>query len=459
MKKWPIQCAVNGRKKTVQVHIWDFGGQEIYHATHQFFLTPKSIYLFVWEARREEHYRDFDYWFSVINLLSDDSPILVVMNKSDERTKEIDHFSLQEKYPNIVGFYRISCLTDDGVQELTDKIIEIASGLSHIGDVWPGVWVDVRNQIEVKKCDYIHFSGFKKLCQAHGLNETNTKFLSAYLHQLGVLLHFQDDKILKNTVILDPEWGTDAIYQVLDTRQVQDQKGTFSFQELETIWDSQKYPSEKHIELLQLMIKFELCFQIQDSENYIVPELLPAERVAYNWTTTDNLCFEYHFPFMPAGILSRFIARNHAIIHANCYWKNGVILERDKSRALVIDLPLDRKIKIAIDGPFKRELLGMIRNEFDLIFKSLNNIAVDEMIPCFCEVCREDAKNPHLFNYATIKKFIEKGKKVIPLKKVQRTSIYMNWSEASAKRKIQTKTLCGDTCIFTRCISKVNRSM
>jgi len=27
------------------VNIWDFGGQEIYHATHQFFLTHRSLYL------------------------------------------------------------------------------------------------------------------------------------------------------------------------------------------------------------------------------------------------------------------------------------------------------------------------------------------------------------------------------------------------------------------------------
>ena len=29
-----------------RVNIWDFGGQEIYHATHQFFLTKRSLYLF-----------------------------------------------------------------------------------------------------------------------------------------------------------------------------------------------------------------------------------------------------------------------------------------------------------------------------------------------------------------------------------------------------------------------------
>ncbi|MBE9595057.1 MAG: 50S ribosome-binding GTPase, partial [Proteobacteria bacterium] len=29
----------------IQVHFWDFGGQEIMHATHQFFLSKRSLYI------------------------------------------------------------------------------------------------------------------------------------------------------------------------------------------------------------------------------------------------------------------------------------------------------------------------------------------------------------------------------------------------------------------------------
>ena len=33
----------NGRR--FRLNVWDFGGQEIYHATHQFFLTRRSLYV------------------------------------------------------------------------------------------------------------------------------------------------------------------------------------------------------------------------------------------------------------------------------------------------------------------------------------------------------------------------------------------------------------------------------
>ncbi len=37
--------------------------------------------------------------------------------------------------------------------------------------------------------------------------------LSGYLHNLGMCLHFQDDDVLAKTVILNPTWGTDAVYR------------------------------------------------------------------------------------------------------------------------------------------------------------------------------------------------------------------------------------------------------
>ena len=35
------------RAETLGYYVWDFGGQQIYHATHQFFLTKSSLYVLV----------------------------------------------------------------------------------------------------------------------------------------------------------------------------------------------------------------------------------------------------------------------------------------------------------------------------------------------------------------------------------------------------------------------------
>jgi internalin A len=72
---WEMNCYfdtdIGLELEKVKLHFWDFGGQEIYHATHQFFLTKRSLYLLVWEARKEEESRSFDYWLNIIKLSSD----------------------------------------------------------------------------------------------------------------------------------------------------------------------------------------------------------------------------------------------------------------------------------------------------------------------------------------------------------------------------------------------------
>lgn len=67
-------------ERQFQVNIWDFGGQEIYHATHQFFLTGRSAYVLVCDDRKED--TDFSYWMHVVEMLSDASPLLIVQNES-----------------------------------------------------------------------------------------------------------------------------------------------------------------------------------------------------------------------------------------------------------------------------------------------------------------------------------------------------------------------------------------
>ena len=94
------------KKKDVRVRFWDFGGQEIMHATHQFFLSKRSLYVLVLDCRKDER---TEYWLKHIESFGGDSPILVVLNKIDENPGfEVNRKQLQEKYPGIQGFFRLS---------------------------------------------------------------------------------------------------------------------------------------------------------------------------------------------------------------------------------------------------------------------------------------------------------------------------------------------------------------
>lgn len=405
---WELECDFSdGDCEKIKIHFWDFGGQDIYHTTHQFFLTKRSLYLFVWEARKEEESRSFDYWLNVIKLLSNESPVIVVMNKADERKKHIDEIGFKKKFENIVDFLQVSCVDFTGIVPLTNQIRATLAGMDHLKDKLPKVWLDVRDKLKSVKKDFISLQDYFKICLESELEEDRAEYLSDYLHDLGVILHYRHDPLLENTVILNPEWATEAVYKLIDTTEIFDNRGRFNTSDLKKYWDLEKFPRDKHPQLIRLMEKFEICFTNPDTGIHIVPELLPTALPPINFDKyigSDNLHFEYHYDFMPEGILTRFISRMYFLIENEHFWKYGVELKFENSTALVMSEPLDRKIKIAVRGPRKNELLAITRNDLEYIHKTINmelGKHYNEMIPCICSQCRE-SDDPYLFQYKVL---------------------------------------------------------
>ncbi len=123
----------------------------------------------------------------------------------------------------------------------------------------------------------------------------------------------------------------------MDNQTVRRNWGKFTKQDLATIWQGEEYENAQD-ELLQLMIKFKLCYQIPNtSDTYIAPQLLTEAEPTYPWEKTNNLILRYTYEFMPKGIITQFIVAMHKHIWQQEYvWKSGVILEKDQTKAEVI---------------------------------------------------------------------------------------------------------------------------
>jgi len=408
IKTWRIETASS---TDFRVNIWDFGGQEIYHSTHQFFLTNRSLYLLVWEARTDQHLISFDYWLNVIRLLSNNSPIIIVLNKIDERIINIDEKSLKAKFKNIVSFHQVSASTGQNIEGLAVEIKSEINSLPLIGDKLPKVWLEIRTILEASESNYISAEEYLNICNQHGLSNKRALFLSQYFHDLGVFLHFQEDNLLRNILFLKPEWATNAVYKILDSKDVINRNGEFDPNMLDTILDD--IEREKRPYIVTLMKKFELCFEVEQNI-FLIPELLKPEKIEFDWDYKDNLRFEYHYDFMPAGIMARFIVRTRNLIYDKTFWKNGVIIQRESTRALITTDQYSRKLYIWIHGNNASFLLEIIRKELNDIHQSLNYPDVPEKIPCVCHECT-NSMNPHLFNYAFVKRVgIENTFKTIP---------------------------------------------
>ena len=137
----------------MQLNTWDFGGQEIYHATHQFFLTNRSLFLLAWNARLGFEQGKLYYWLDTIKALAPESPILLVATHIDERDADLPLKELRDKYPQIIEHCKISSKISRGIEELRQAIAEAAAKLPLMGEIWPTTWLNAANAIrtEAKK--------------------------------------------------------------------------------------------------------------------------------------------------------------------------------------------------------------------------------------------------------------------------------------------------------------------
>jgi Leucine-rich repeat (LRR) protein/GTPase SAR1 family protein len=420
VQQWhfPLQNGVDFR-----VNIWDFGGQEIYHATHQFFLTKRALYLLVADSRKEQPH--LDYWLNVVELFSDNSPLLLIKNEVSDRQVQINESELRGRFANLEDSFATNLGSPQGRVDLENIIYKIKCRLTQlpqIGVPVPKTWIKIRNILEQDQRNYISLDEYFTICEQNSVTLSNSVdgrlTLSQFLHDLGVILHFQDDKksLLYKTIILNPNWGTDAIYKVLDSNTVKRNLGKFTFADVSKIWHEPEYNNMQG-ELLELMLKFKLCYELKNQKHtYIATQLLDSNPPQYQWNINDNLFLRYEYEFMPKGILTRFIVEMHHCIDEPKVWRSGVILKRDNTLAEVIETYHRREIKIRLSGTNKRGLLEIITHKLDEIHQSYERLRVKKMIPCNCAVCK-NSQEPHFYDFEKLRQRIANNKQNIECEK------------------------------------------
>ena len=372
-----------------------------------FFLTKRSLYVLVADTRKED--TDFYYWLNIVELLSDNSPLLIIKNEKQDRKRQINEKQLRGQFGNLKEVFATNLATGRGLHEVLSSIKYFISNLPHIGTSLPKTWLKVRELLEKDARNYISLEEYMEICELNGFTQLKDKLqLSEYLHDLGVCLHFQDDPLLKKTVILKPKWGTDAVYRVLDNENVINNFGRFSSSDLALIWNNNSY-AEMRDELLQLMLKFKLCYKIKNSDIYIAPQLLNNNQPHYAFDENEKLVLRYAYEFMPKGILTQFIVATHNFIAKkslkNLVWRSGVVLEKNHTYAEVIEHYDKREIWINIYGQYKKELMTIITYELDNIHSSYKRLLCNKLIPCNCTKCK-NSHEPYFYKYESLQRRI-----------------------------------------------------
>ena len=86
-------------KIQMRLSSWDFGGQDIYHATHQFFLSDRSLFVLLWNARQGWEQAKLPYWLDIIQARAPHSRIILVATHAEGRPPDLPLTELREATP------------------------------------------------------------------------------------------------------------------------------------------------------------------------------------------------------------------------------------------------------------------------------------------------------------------------------------------------------------------------
>jgi len=379
------QWEVKQGKTKIKTHLWDFGGQEIMHATHQFFLSKRSLYILVLDCRKDEK---TEYWLKHIQSFGGDSPVLVVLNKIDENPGfEVNRLFLQEKYKNIKGFFRLSCAENKGIKEFADALSEALNSVEMLQTTWAESWFQIKKRLETMTEPFITYEKYTEICIAEKISDkTSQDTLVDFLNDLGVILHF-NDLDLQGVHVLEPKWVTEAVYKIINSEKLAQCKGILELELLNEILKrtgkhGYDYPLDKHPYIIRLMNKFELCYEI-DKQKVLMPDLLDVQQSSFDFDYTDSLKFLFEYDFLPRSIMPRFIVRMHNDIKNELRWRTGVVLENNAFHATAVVKAdnEEKKIYIYVSGTQKRDYFAVIRHTIRDINASFEKLNAVEKVP------------------------------------------------------------------------------
>ena len=384
---------VDRKKDGIEAHLWDFAGQEITHATHQFFLTKRSLYLLVLDGRSDSQDRDAEYWLRLIRAFGGESPVLVLLNKWDDKPFPLQDFTLRREFPQIRGFIRTDCRTGLGIAELEKTIRDTVKGMETVTMPFPALWAKIKDRLAGMTENYLPLCDYRRLCEENGLSEKDQQdSLAETLHHLGIILHYADDARLLDTTVLNPRWVTTSVYTLLrhvEKRQKTTDKftGHLTLAEARAALpeecpqkDREGKPLDMVAYLLGLMERFELCYPLESSDEkekiWLIPQLLAPQNPADLgdvWFREPATRLRYEYNVLPEGLLPRFIVRAHPLVYRDQVWRQGVVLEMEDedsattARALVIAEPARERIETTVIGPApaRLRLTKLVRAHFE----------------------------------------------------------------------------------------------
>ena len=372
------------------------------HATHQFFLSDRSLFLLLWNSRLGWEQGRLRYWLDIISARAPESPILLVATNAPAggRPTDLPLDDLRTEYPRITTNVSIDNDAGHGIDQLREVIALEAARLPLMGADWPTTWLNAADAVRGWNKKHITPAEMWKIMtdEAALAEPGHQQYIASALHHLGDILYYKDVPSLADTVILQPEWVNEYISKVLDSPEVEHSHGLLSRAHVNELWADLDRGMRDHF--LDMMDRYDLSYRLDGGTGRdvsLVVERLPWNAPAYeeHWNAIaagsdpDGVSHEirvlYQLNTTPPGIPTWFIARSHRFT-TNTHWRTGALLAHPDGlhRALVKSNPHRHQIELTVRGPSPAAFFAVLDDGLTLTLDRYPGLSIKRLVPCPC---------------------------------------------------------------------------
>ena len=120
--------------KTIKIQLWDTGGLErVASITNSYYKFAEAA-LLVFSLNSIESFHSLSQHLLEILSLAENAKIFLIGNKKDLTPHEVQDSDIElflEQFPRFNGVYKISCKTNEGVQEMFNDIAEKLASINY----------------------------------------------------------------------------------------------------------------------------------------------------------------------------------------------------------------------------------------------------------------------------------------------------------------------------------------